>query len=259
MRSNEKNEVKLKKQKVIFIILLALIALLIIGGIILHNHDRLSLSNKSANELTKSTDALTKSVDEQNAELDKKSLTSLQAAELAYKKAKEWKDDAILRYMTAVGSVSDSGWKETDRTREWGVGFVSKKAKLTYLVTITGDKITEAVEEKNDKIEMGFTDSYPADRPVRSMKDASKVIIENGFPSSTAPMTEYYIEQRDMPYKGKAVWVYGFAYVKKADQTKSENNAPVKDSCNFVVDGETGKLLKIMDGSGKPMKVPSQN
>lgn len=174
----------------------------------------------------------------------KNELTSIEAAALAYDKARKWRSDAVLWYlMPPADSLSDK-WQENDTAFSWHVFFVNKSDNKRYYIKIQGNQVIEASEDQHFFRTTDIPDKLPAGRPGISMKEAARAAFKDDFPDNIKPLIVY--DHEDKKFVGRTIWEFTF---------NLELNGK-RQGYRYIVDGLTGKLLEVQGENEKPVTPP---
>lgn len=159
---------------------------------------------------------------------DTPQLTSLEAAALAYQKARKWDNEAILWYINPYGRKLDYHWGENDLSWEWGFLFARPQDDKIYNIKIVNNQIV-STEEGGEylKRESPILPDFPKDRPGISMQEAAQTVFTAGAPSWERPSVVYIIDNSNKDFQGKPVWFFLFG----------------SQLSTYTVDGITGELL----------------
>jgi len=174
-------------------------------------------------------------------------LTSVEAASMAYERAKSWNPDAVLWYMQAFQYRLHYNWVNTDESSGWLVAFGNPENESLLYVTIYNKEI-EDVREMNSRYGP-VEQSYSKNAPGIAMKQAVQAAISNGAPDNLMPYSvEYTMDgsENQMPGKFKPMWT--FAYRFQITETEYDLHF-------YYVDGLTGEFIdmKVKNETGKIM------
>ncbi|MBN2557178.1 MAG: hypothetical protein JXB33_00335 [Clostridia bacterium] len=161
-------------------------------------------------------------------------ITSLDAAAMAYAEAVKLYDDAVLWSMiNGIGTALHYDWTNTDSCHSWTVDFVSPKAGKLIYVYIFGNEISRTLVD--DKNNFTLDQSLPKDRPLMSMAEAAKEVIENGGITGLIPVNAGYevsgYYDNDFPY-------WGFTYRVPLGNGEYERHF-------YYVNAATGKFAEV--------------
>lgn len=164
-------------------------------------------------------------------------LTSLEAADLAYAQAREWRADPVLWSLQPVPGSLDAHWAKNDLASQWNVLFANKSDDKCFTVDIVDGQVESAREETYEVRKIDVPASAPVKRPGVSLQEAAQAAIAAGMPENPPELAVFYtIEDYTPEWNGKPTWQFGF---------------PTADGpyC-YAVDGLTGELLAILDQYG---------
>ncbi|MBN2311647.1 MAG: hypothetical protein JXR94_21895 [Candidatus Hydrogenedentes bacterium] len=169
-------------------------------------------------------------------------LTSLEAARLAYTEAVKWREDAVFWYMVAHTlheNCLERDWADSDRSRHWMANFANPEDTQILRVYIDGKTVVKTREAEGR--DSPCRPEYPKDRPGVSLKEAGRVVFANGAPRDVMPSVCYVIDNMDRQFAGRPVWQFRF-------EERQEDEGDLYYA--FIVDGLNGKLLSIHDAAG---------
>ncbi|MEN6479681.1 MAG: hypothetical protein ABFD20_08595 [Anaerolineales bacterium] len=168
-------------------------------------------------------------------------LTSLEAADLAYAQAREWRADAVLWSLQPVLGTLDPDWAKNDLASQWEVIFANQSDDKCFMVDIVDGQVESAREETYEVRTIDVPASAPVKRPGVSLQEAAQAAIAAGMPANPPELVVFYtIEDYTPEWNGRPTWQFDF---------------PTADGpyC-YAVDGLTGELLAILDQYGNDVR-----
>ncbi|MBN2883832.1 MAG: PepSY domain-containing protein, partial [Clostridia bacterium] len=131
-------------------------------------------------------------------------LTSIEAAQLAYEKAREWSSDAVFKSMTIGTDLGlHYAWSETDMSYSWSVNFVSPEKKQYLIVYVNYGKVHDT-HVSDDNLKNMPLEGHPVNGPLISLKEAFAAALDGGAISGLTPVNvdynTYGYNDRDFPY-----------------------------------------------------------
>ncbi len=173
------------------------------------------------------------------------SLSSTEAATLAYGEAVNWRQDAVFWYMVAHTlheTHLDPDWTATGKSRYWLINFANPENDEELTVQIEGNRIKKT--STSNRRRSPCRPEYPKDRPGVSLEDAAKPLVAHGVTAQVLPQVCYTIDNMDPAYHGRPVWLFSC-------EERREDASDLYYA--FIVDGLTGALLEIHDAAGNKL------
>lgn len=173
------------------------------------------------------------------------SLSSTEAATLAYGEAVNWRQDAVFWYMVAHTlheTRLDPDWTATGKSRYWLINFANPENDEELTVQIEGNRIKKT--STSNRRRSPCRPEYPKDRPGVSLEDAAKPLVAHGVTAQVLPQVCYTIDNMDPAYHGRPVWLFSC-------EERREDASDLYYA--FIVDGLTGALLEIHDAAGNKL------
>lgn len=173
------------------------------------------------------------------------SLSSTEAAALAYVEAVKWRQDAVFWYMVAHTlheTHLDPDWTATGKSRYWLINFANPENDEELTVQVEGNRIKKT--STSNRRRSPCRPEYPKDRPGVSLEDAAKPLVAHGVAAQVLPQVCYTIDNMDPAYHGRPVWLFSC-------EERREDASDLYYA--FIVDGLTGALLEIHDAAGNKL------
>jgi hypothetical protein len=180
-------------------------------------------------------------------------LTSIEAAELAWKTGGKVFDQAVLWRMIpssdekATTTQLATDWQESDRSAGWFVWLADRGSGDWFMVGIEGTKVTSKDIGTREFSATPMGADWPSERPAVAMKDAAKAAAGQGADLSALTWTEFACDYAASDARDTPVWMFAFA------ETLTSG-----DGLNYriLVNGITGKVLLALNDRDERMALP---
>lgn len=180
-------------------------------------------------------------------------LTSIEAAELAWKTGGKVFDQAVLWRMipssdkktTTTQLAAD--WQQSDRSAGWFVWLADRGSGDWFMVGIGGTQVTSKDIGTREFWATPMGVDWPSERPAVAMKDAARAAAGQGADLSALTWTEFACDYPASGVRDTPVWAFVFA------ETLASG-----DGLNYriFVNGITGKVLLALNDRDERMSLP---
>lgn len=141
-------------------------------------------------------------------------LTSIEAAQLVWPKAKGNFGDAVLWRMAPVSDGESTelklteDWLESDRATNWYIWYADVDGENWLMFTIEGDKLTKTDIGTRSFSVMTMGDDWPREKPAVAMKDAARTAAAQGANFDALTWLELACDYPAGDFAAKPYWVF---------------------------------------------------
>jgi hypothetical protein len=187
-------------------------------------------------------------------ELNSGGLTSVEAAELVWPKAKSNFKDAVLWRMAPVKDkestrmMLDAEWRTNDRSAAWFIWYADPVGEDWLMFTVEGKKQTGVdIGTRSFSALQGVPPEWPRERPAVSMKEAASKAAAQGANLEQLTWVEFNCAYGDADVQGRPVWAFSCS-----ETTKSGGAL----NYSVFIDAISGDVVGAVNERNESMSLP---